>query len=449
MLKKTVSIAFFLLAFSLQFANAAAKPAEQIDLAGDLFGAPYRIRVPENWNGTLLIYAHGYRDRADHPGEVDNRAAEVAPSAALEPVFLAQGYALAGSAYRNNGWAVEEGIEDIKNLATFFNSTVGKPQYTILWGFSMGSVITFESMEQYASLYDGALAGCAVGAGSSRSWDSSGDLALAYDKLFGMPSSWGTPGNVRDDLDFETEVQPKLTAEVSNPANFPKFEFIRLVTGTPGRGIMPPAPPNFYPGWVFTDMFFTTEARAELERRARGPVVRNIDHNYDLTDTEKAYLVSLGVPATVIEGWLASLNLERIIFPPFYSRFYLSRNADYNGDIKAPVLTLHTLYDPLVTVTQEREYLDTVKKAGRTNFLYQTYTNGNGHCNFTGEQLVASVTAINNWVRTQTKPTGANFPTSLGFLPDDFVPPPMNQPRLDSKPQPLDSKFSITGLKGK
>jgi len=101
-LKKSIYIVFALVIFSIQFANAAKLPAA-VDLSGDLYGAPYRIRVPENWNGTLLVYAHGYRDRADHAGEVDNRAADLAPSAALEPVLLAQGYALAGSAYRNNG----------------------------------------------------------------------------------------------------------------------------------------------------------------------------------------------------------------------------------------------------------------------------------------------------------------------------------------------------------
>ncbi len=427
MLKKTIYAAFFLFVFSLQFANAAP-PVDEVNMTGSLSGAPYRIRVPANWNGTLLIYAHGYRDRADHPGEVDDRSADVAPSAALEPVLLAQGYALAGSAYRNNGWAVQEGIEDIKNLALFFNSSVSTPQKTILWGFSMGSVITFSSMEQYPNLYNGAIAGCAVGAGTSRSWDASGDLALAYDKLFGMPAAWGTPGDVRNDIDFETEVQPKLVAEVSNQANFPKFEFIRLVTGTPGRGITPPAPPNFYPGWVFTDMFFSTEARAELERRARGPIVQNVNRNYNLTDTEKAYLVALGVPAPVIEGWLASMNGSRLFYPPYYTRFYLFNNADYRGTIQSPVLTIHTLYDPLVTVSQEREYLKTVTAANRTQFLYQTYTNGNGHCNFTGEQLVSSVAAISSWVNSGTKPTAANFPTALGFLPDSFVPPPMNQP---------------------
>ena len=84
---------------------------------------------------------------------------------------------------------------------------------------------------------------------------------------------------------------------MSSPANFPKFEFLRLVVGTPGRGITPPAPPSFYPGWLFTDMFFATEARAELERRARGPIVQNLDRVYDLTESERAYLAAFGVPA--------------------------------------------------------------------------------------------------------------------------------------------------------
>jgi pimeloyl-ACP methyl ester carboxylesterase len=416
----------FLLILNLSVVNVSAS-VPPIDVTGSIDGAPYRIVVPTNWNKTLLVYAHGYRDKADHQGEVDNRAADIAPTPELAAVLLGQGYALAGSAYRENGWAVEEGIRDLKNLTMYFKRNVAKPRANILWAFSMGTVITFKSMERFDDIYDGALCACGVGAGATQSWDSAGDLALAYKTVFGTPETWGTPGDVRDDIDFETEVQPKLFGEVSSPANFPKFEFLRLVTGTPGRGLNPPAPPAFYPGWIFTDMFFATEARSELERRAGGAITQNLDRDYNLTVGEKAYLVALGVPSAAIDGWLAAMNGQRNISAPNSSRRYVRRNANYSGEIENPVLTIHTQFDPLVTVSQEFEYAQTVMNAGNSRKLFQTYTNGNGHCNFTGPQLITAVNAINSWVRNRTKPTAATFPAAIGFLPD-FVPPPMNQP---------------------
>jgi hypothetical protein len=420
----------FLVAVVFVFGMSAfgAQQVGPIDTTGDINGAPYRIVVPATWNGTLLVYAHGYRDKADHPGEVDNRNPDVAPSPALASALLMQGYALAGSAYRDNGWAVDEGIQDTKDLTVYFRDNIARPDRSIIWAFSMGSVIGFKSMEQFGGIYDGALCGCAVGAGATSSWDGAGDLALAYDTVFGMPSSWGTSGDVRDDIDFETEVQPKLVGEVSNMANFPKFEFLRLVTGTPGRGINPPAPPAFYPGWVFTDMFFAMEARSELERRAGGPIVQNLDRDYNLSPSERAYLtLGFGVPNAVIDNWLSAMNAQRNISAPPFSRNYVKNNATYNGKIKNPVLTMHTLVDPLVTVTQENRYAQTVDRVGRSSLLFQTYTDGNGHCNFTGSQLITAVNAINNWVMTGTKPTQANFPAAAGFL-QNFTPPAMNQP---------------------
>jgi pimeloyl-ACP methyl ester carboxylesterase len=412
--------------FSLQTIKAAPQIGP-LDRTGSINGAAYRIVVPAQWNGTLLVYGHGYRDRADQPGEVDNRNPDIAPNAEVANVLLAQGFALAGSAYKQNGWAVEEGIVDLRDLTLYFEDQIAEPDRTILWAFSMGTVIGFRSMELYPELYDGALCACAVGAGATQSWDSAGDLALAYDTVFGMPAAWGTFADVRDNIDFETQVQPKLISEVTNAANFPRFEFVRLVAGTPGRGITPPAPPNFYPGWVFTDMYFTTEARAELERRAGGAFVQNLNRNYNLTAAERAYLNALGVPSAVIDGWLAAMNGRRNAFPSILARDYVERNANYTGRIRRPVLTLHTIIDPLVTVTQEYEYKDTVVKAGRGDLLYQTYTTGNGHCAFTGPQLLTAVAAIEAWVKFGIRPDTETFPAILGFAPF-FVPPPMNQP---------------------
>ncbi len=404
----------------------AAPLVGPIDETGAINNAPYRIVVPAAWNGTLLVYAHGYRDKADHPGEVDNRNPDIAPNPALAAALLAQGYALAGSAYKDNGWAVEEGIQDTKDLAVYFRDNIARPDRTIIWAFSMGTVIGFKSMERFGGIFDGALCGCAVGSGATSTWDASGDLALAYDTVFGMPSSWGTFGDVRDDIDFETEVQPKLIAEVSTPANFPKYEFIRLVTGTPGRGINPPAPPAFYPGWIFTDMFFAMEGRSELERRALGSIVQNLDRDYSLSPAERGYLVALGLPSPTIDTWLSAMNGNRYVFAPNYARNYVEHNANYNGKIKNPVLTMHTTVDPLVPVTQENRYAQIVQNAGRGNWLFQTYTNGNGHCNFTGLQLITAVNSITNWVTTGARPTNANFPAALGFDPS-FTPPPPNQ----------------------
>jgi hypothetical protein len=44
-----------------------------LDFSGEINGAPFRIVVPAVWNGTLVEFVRGYTDKADQPGEVDNR----------------------------------------------------------------------------------------------------------------------------------------------------------------------------------------------------------------------------------------------------------------------------------------------------------------------------------------------------------------------------------------
>ena len=120
--------------------------------------------------------------------------------------------------------------------------------------------------------------------------------------MFGIPASWGTVGEVRNDIDFDTEVLAKLAPELGNVANFPKFEFIRLVAKNPGRGITPPPPPAFYPGWVLTDLFFLTEARAEC---SAAPVSNRAEprSNYTSSLAERISR-GIGLPTTVATpGW--------------------------------------------------------------------------------------------------------------------------------------------------
>lgn len=410
MIRKLLLAAVAALGLAVPAATAAPTTLE-----GELHGAPYRVVVPENWNGTLVVHAHGYRDLADHPGEVDDRSAPAAPSAALEPALLAQGYALAGSAYKSNGWAVKEGITDTRTLVSHFRAAVGQPSRTLLWGFSMGSQVALALAEQTAGHFDGYLAACAVAAGAPRAWDGAVATSLAYQVAFGWNNAWGSVGDVRDDLDFDTEVLAKMIPEVSNPLNFGKFEFIRLVTGAAPLAFPAPA----YPSWILTNMFFATEARAELERRAGGPVAQNLTHVYTLSAADKAYLALFGVNADAL---LAQMNGGRTIAAKPSARNYVEHWADFSGKIKQPVLTLHTQTDSLVPPSHESAYATTVATAGRSALLAQTFTSGIGHCNFTGPQLLTALGALDNWVATGTAPTAATFPAALGFLPG-FVPP--------------------------
>jgi hypothetical protein len=397
-----------------------------LDFSGEINGAPFRIVVPAVWNGTLVEFVRGYTDKADQPGEVDNRNPTIAPNPAVRDALLARAYALAGSARKDNGWSVEEGLDDVVALASYFRENVAKPTSTILWGGSGGTVITLETAERNGGAFDGYLASSAVGAGASRTWDQALVLRLAYDVTFGMPSSWGTPGDVRDNIDFETEVAPLLSPQISNPANFGLFEFLRLVAGFPGSGIIPPA--GLYPEALLTVFFLATEAQAELERRAGGPIAQNITHTYTLTSAEKAYVANLGVDA---DSLLETMNARRDIAAPSASRNYLKQFADYSGFIKRPVLTLHAALDLNVVVAHESAYRNTIAAAGRDHLLVQVYTVGIGHGgpvgSFNVNQHVRAIEAIDAWVRSGTRPAPSTFPAELGFIPG-FVPPAWPQP---------------------
>ncbi|MCE7733401.1 MAG: hypothetical protein GPJ54_00895 [Candidatus Heimdallarchaeota archaeon] len=377
-----------------------------LNLEGTHNGAEYKIRVPENWNDILLVYAHGYGQPS---------SADAAPGGtAMEDFLLSLGYAVAGSRYQSDGWAVKDGLQDTASLTNFFKGKVGNPDNVILWGFSMGSVIAFESAERYSGLYDGVIAGCAVGGGTSRAWDGALQIGLAYDAAFGWPESWGSVGDVRDDIDFGSEVVPVLFGQVTTPGNIGLFEFIRLVNGLPAA--------DFYGGsnWLFTDMFFVTQARGELEGRAGGPVAQNVGITASLTASEMAYLSSLGVDASAL---LDEMNSNTITAPK-NSRNYVKHYADYTGDIKSPVLTIHTTTDGLVPVSNENAYNQLIEAAGKSSMLVQTYTDSVGHCTFSPQQLVSVVFAMQSWLETGVSPSSLFFSEAIGFL-NDFTPPEM------------------------
>ena len=74
----------------------------------------------------------------------------------------------------------------------------------------MGGDIALKSIELWPDLYDGIIPIGATGGGALKQFDKELDFAVAYDAAFGWPETWGELGNVRDDMDNDIVLRPRL-----------------------------------------------------------------------------------------------------------------------------------------------------------------------------------------------------------------------------------------------
>jgi len=371
------------------------------DLQGEMEGVSYRISVPVNWNGTLLVYTHGYNEGTTPPSLV--------PLPADAVTLSSLGYALAASRFAGSGWNVKEGMQNTIALTAAFRDMVGHPQRTIIWGRSMGGLMALEMIEKFPGIYDGAVALCPPAAGAPRRFDQALDIALAYAVAFGWRSGWGTPGDLRDDLNFVNDVLPDIGDHI---AQIGGWEFIRRVNKIP--------PDTYYNSSNrVIPIYFATAVRAELESRAGGPVAENIGREYTLTEEDQLALAALGVDGYTL---LAEMNAMTNISSLRNARNYVEHYVNPAGRIKRPVLTLHTEGDALATPNNEGAYRDTVEQQGNGDLLMQEFVLGGAHCTFTTQQDIAAIDAMMYWLDTGTRPDPSSFfPPAIGFDPD-YVP---------------------------
>jgi dienelactone hydrolase len=402
------------------------EPELPFELTGDINGAAFIIRVPENWNGTLLLFGRGYS-----PSPVTSPTATL-PVGGTEELLLANGYALAASGFRNAGWNIEEAIQDTQQLLVYFRRTVAHPKRVLVYGMSMGGVVALKSMEMYHGLYDGAVPICTPAMGSTRTADLKLDYTVAYAAAFGWDPSWGDIGDLPDGEEgfaVYQQVMGDFFANLSQqPANFARFEFMRLVNDMPLGAFYQTIPPMPGPG-VALNMNLGYYLRYELEARAGGPTAQNANHVYSLSDADRARLSMLGMTDADMDDLLAKMNAMANIEAKRSARQYLER-FDFSGLIKAPVLMLHNVEDPLAIVEGTTAYYETVAARGRDDLLLRVYTGRPGHCNVTPQQVLALFQAMDGWLDTGTAPSAGAFPADLEFVLN-FEPGSWPQPPQD------------------
>jgi len=233
-----------LIAASLSFvpANAAAvgplcdgKSPLQSCQGTTADGAPYAMQVPANFNGTVLLYSHGYRPNVAIPvgipgygGYTITNTPETAPGqsdANMAPtqMLLAQGYALMGSGFSRQGWNLDAAVATNVELIDTFKKKFTSTTKVIAWGQSLGGIITQTLAEKYPNLISAAAPLCMAD-------NVSAELTMAGDFLWGTkvlfnPAikggnySAGTAGYVEamTDLKLFFTVLGELQAKIGQP----------------------------------------------------------------------------------------------------------------------------------------------------------------------------------------------------------------------------------------
>jgi predicted esterase len=362
-------------------------------------GSSYVMDVPADWNGTVLLYSHGYvPDGAPNP-------AWNAPTPAVREALLAAGYAQIGSSYPDTGWVIEQAIP--AQLATLdaFRERFGPPRRAIAWGTSLGGMITTGLAERYGHRFAGSLAMCGLQQGGVANWNNTLDPLFAIRTLL-------APGSTAPLVDLPdqatafasiAELTAALDAAQATPEGRARIALAAALHNIPAwtdASQPEPAPGDHdtaqrnqfavLHGTIYVGLSW----RQEAEQHAGGNMSWNtrVDYARMLARSAlKAEVHALYARAGLsLRADLAALAAApRITADPGAVR-YLIRNISFSGHLTRPMLTIHTTGDPLVPVQVQDAYADAVAGAGRSGLLRQAYVHRGGHCTFsTGEMLAA------------------------------------------------------------
>ncbi|MEQ1912833.1 MAG: hypothetical protein ABMA15_28715, partial [Vicinamibacterales bacterium] len=123
-------------------------------------GGLYRIEIPTNWNGELMLSAHGFTTNGGERGSLLRVGTPL-----IREHLIKEGFAWAASSYRCNGYVPGIGLQDTMALTDMFTKFNGgtTPRRVYLTGTSMGGHVTLLGMHEFPTAFAGGLAMCPAG----------------------------------------------------------------------------------------------------------------------------------------------------------------------------------------------------------------------------------------------------------------------------------------------
>ncbi|WP_392675889.1 alpha/beta hydrolase [Streptomyces sp. LN785] len=390
------------LLFSLVTPAVAAHAVTGAQLSGTLSdGATWTADMPAHWNGTLLLFSHGFGPTT----------AADAPSDAVKAELLAEGDALVGSSYDPNGsmWALGSAERDQFATLAAFREQVGEPTRAISVGESMGGLVNAQLARDGGGRIDGALGLCGLVAGGvdldNYQLDAEYTLATLFnpadaDRLVGFSGA-------ADSNALAARLTAAVTAAQQTPSGRARIalaaSYLNLADWAPGETA--PAATD-YAGqeaqqydWIAQGLlYFIVPARWSVEQSAGGNTSWNKGVDY-------AALLRQSVHAPQVEALYREAGLDlrtdlatltrgaHISADPAAVR-ELQRTSTAGQGLGVPLLDVHTTADQLVPVEQEGAFAQRVRAAGDSALLRQAYIARQGHCNFTTAEIIASLHAL-------------------------------------------------------
>ncbi len=382
-------------------------------------GTQYLIRVPDNWNGTLISDLD-YATSAESPKYV---------------YLLEHGYALSGTARRPGrltNYDPAHEIHDLVSVMDIFESRFGEPKYTIQHGCSGGGTVTLAMAEMHPDRIDGAIAACA----STSPWMANTHL----DGLFVLKALLAPdlpivnlPIDDPEISEIGAAWQQAINKAQQTPEGRARLALAMTIGqwpawGGPGESPVPEPDPSdiqalqesMYRSLIVLLPSKTTFGTSMLEHSAPGQLRWNTGVDYEaFYENGDAYykkaVESLYKESHLsLEDDLEKINaFPRIVADPSALKWWSSPGRTHVGEPKVPLLRVHTNGDGLVYPSMAQGYEELVNEKGFTQLFRSTYVNRWGHCTFSLAEWLAAIETMmrrldtGDWPRTDPEALNA------------------------------------------
>jgi hypothetical protein len=422
-------------------ATASPAPSSSSHFTGTLpDGASWVADVPAPWNGTLLLYSHGFGPLT----------AADAPDPATSAALLARGYALAGSSYDPNGseWALDSAVRDQFQTLQAVKQTglPSRPRTVIAFGTSMGGLVSALEAQDGAGLINGALTTCGIVAGAVNlnNYQLDGEYALAQLLLPGQSVQLVRFAGANEALATAATLQAAAAQAQQTAAGRARLAlamaFINVPPWAPGQASPPPpsdpaareaAQYQVEFTGSFSTLDFIEAGRPSVDQAAGGSGTWTAGVDFGAVLLRSPYLREVAAlyraSGLSLRADLNTLTRNADITADPGAVASLRQTSVPTGRLAVPELDLHTISDQLVPVQQENYYAKVTAAAGDSSRLRQAYVASVGHCNFSPAELLAGILAISHRVTTgrwdsAAEPDSLNrVATSLGLGPARFT----------------------------